>query len=151
MMGRTRKMTTGIVTYVSLAGATSIAFVACTHDFDAYRTDESGTPSSDGSVETGTTIGKDGSTLPSPEGGSVPVEASTGETSTGCTQAAACGTTETSCKSACEATLSTCIAACGGGNGGCKAKCMNDRDKCVTGCTTTCHTCAGAACLSACN
>ena len=155
MMHRRKNRALGLVVYASVASATSIAAVACTHDFDAYQAGGDGV-SPEGSTEGSTTIGTDGSTSSSGDGAvTPPADGSTVDTGTdaGCAMASACKAAETTCKSACDATLTTCNAMCGGGGGsmGCKFKCKSDRDKCASGCTTTCHTCAGLACVAACN
>ena len=156
MMHR-RNHALGLVFSLLVGSATSIAAVACTHDFGAYESGGEGvTTSPEGSAEGSTVTGTDGSTTSSNDGAvTPPVDAATVDTGTdaGCAMAAACGATDTTCKSACDATLATCNQQCGSGGGSqnCKFKCKNDRDKCATNCTTTCRTCAGAGCGAVCN
>lgn len=153
MMRRRKNNALGIFVFASMA---STAAIACTHDFDAYQAGGDGvTTSPDGSPEGSTTTGADGSTSSSGDSSTPPTDAAIVDAGAdaACATAPMCAATETTCKSACDATLTSCNAMCGGGGGnnGCKFKCKSDRDKCASNCTSTCRTCAGAACTAACN
>ena len=156
MMSRTKKRGSGpfVLGSVAITIATSIAVVACTHDFDAYQAGESTPEGTDGSTTlTDAATSSDGAVKPVTDSGKAADTGTTTGTDAGCSAAAACAATETSCNAACDATQTTCMQMCGGGGGnnGCKSKCKFDHDTCATKCTTTCHSCAGAACTSSCN
>jgi hypothetical protein len=113
------------------------AAVACTHDFDVYE----GTSDPDASSDAGPSDG------PSRDGAASSPEAAADAS---CVIAQVCGSTATSCKASCDDTQTACNGKCGGSNS-CRGRCKFERDKCVQDCTITCRTCAGSACLSACN
>ena len=156
MISRTKKRGSGLFVLggVVLTLATSIAVVACTHDFDAYQTGDGTADGTDGSTTlTDGASSSDGTVKPGTDA-AMAADTGTGPgIDAGCAAAAACGTTEKTCTAACDATLTTCNQQCGGGGGnnGCKSKCKFEHDTCANKCTTTCHSCAGAACTSSCN
>ncbi len=145
------KRAPGLALAVVAAGS---VVIACANDFDAFEPGASSS-ATDGAVgvDARTDTG-DATTNSRPDGSVTPTDgAATDAAPVDCTPKAGCGTTQTSCSSACDQTRTTCLAGCASGGAGnkCKNECSNARDTCTAQCHSTCRTCAGSGCSSVCN
>lgn len=131
-------------------GCAPLVVAACGQDFDAFVVEGDVLP--DGATATradsGVTTTDGGAKT---DGAVVIRDAASDAPAVDCTTKAACFSTKSTCADACDKTQSDCIDACSGGNNGCKNKCRADGTQCKSTCTSTCQTCATAACAAACN
>ena len=136
-----------------LAAALALATLevaGCTHDFDVFEGNVSDT--TPGGADASVPPGSDGGAGDGSSGGDAGVVGDASSDGGACAIAQGCYDQAGICRSACKDARDACMAGCGNGPGGmgCRNKCRNDEDACNAACTSTCRSCASAACASGC-
>ncbi len=131
---------------VVVAAAVLAGVVACTNDFDRFEGEDGQGSEPLAGADAGQPTDAATPAQDSSSGsGDHDAEVDGGS----CTDAAACVTAMTSCRSSCSQTQTKCFDDCGNDNK-CRKDCRAANDSCSSGCQTTCRSCA-ASCASLCN